>query len=50
MAGPLQRLLRTAGWDADAVRDDVRAYVAEQLGRAIEIDVPGSRPELTSGD
>jgi SRSO17 transposase len=27
-----QRLLRTARWDADLVRDDVRAYVAEHLG------------------
>lgn len=28
----VQRLLRTARWDADAVRDDLRAYVVEQLG------------------
>ena len=28
----MQRLLRTAAWDADAVRDDVRAFVAERLG------------------
>ncbi len=28
----MQRLLRRAGWDVDGVRDDVRAYVAEQLG------------------
>ncbi|GII67524.1 hypothetical protein Skr01_76090 [Sphaerisporangium krabiense] len=28
----LQRLLRTARWDADAVRDDVRAFVVGQLG------------------
>ena len=27
-----QRLLRTARWDADLVRDDVRAYVSEHLG------------------
>ena len=27
-----QRLLATADWDADAVRDDLRAYVVEQLG------------------
>ncbi|SDK62492.1 SRSO17 transposase [Nonomuraea maritima] len=34
LSGPqaMQRLLRTACWDADAVRDDVRGYVAEQLG------------------
>ncbi len=30
--GPMQRLLRTARWDADAVRDDIRAYVLEHLG------------------
>ncbi len=28
----VQRLLATAHWDADAVRDDLRAYVAEHLG------------------
>ena len=28
----MQRLLNAARWDPDAVRDDVRAYVAEQLG------------------
>ncbi|GAC1432775.1 MAG: IS701 family transposase [Chloroflexota bacterium] len=28
----VQRLLTTAHWDADAVRDDLRAYVVEQLG------------------
>ncbi len=28
----MQRLLRTARWDADALRDDVRAYVHEHLG------------------
>ncbi|MFI0779397.1 hypothetical protein [Streptomyces sp. NPDC021212] len=30
--GPMQRLLRYARWDADAVRDDIRSYVAEHLG------------------
>jgi SRSO17 transposase len=30
--GPMQRLLRTARWSADDVRDDVRAYVVEHLG------------------
>jgi SRSO17 transposase len=30
--GPMQRLLRYARWDADAVRDDLRAYVADHLG------------------
>lgn len=28
----VQRLLRTAQWDAEAVRDDLRAYVVEHLG------------------
>src|SRR4029077_17142760 len=28
----MQRLLRRADWDVDGVRDDVRAYVAEQVG------------------
>jgi SRSO17 transposase len=28
----MQRLLRTAGWDVDGVRDDVRGYVLEHLG------------------
>jgi SRSO17 transposase len=33
-AGPqgVQRLLNAAEWDVDAVRDDLRAYVSEQLG------------------
>ena len=33
-AGPqgVQRLLNAAGWDVDAVRDDLRAYVTEHLG------------------
>jgi SRSO17 transposase len=33
-AGPrgVQRLLSAAAWDADAVRDDLRAYVIEHLG------------------
>jgi SRSO17 transposase len=30
--GPMQRLLRTARWSADDVRDDVRDYVVEHLG------------------
>jgi SRSO17 transposase len=30
----MQRLLNHARWDADAVRDDVRAYVVEHLGDA----------------
>jgi hypothetical protein len=29
----MQRLLRRADWDVDGVRDDVRAYVIEQLAQ-----------------
>jgi hypothetical protein len=28
----MQRLLRTAGWDVDGVRDDLRGYVLGALG------------------
>ena len=28
----MQRLLRTADWDVDGVRDDLRGYVLDQLG------------------
>jgi SRSO17 transposase len=28
----MQRLLRTAGWDVDGVRDDLRGYVVDTLG------------------
>jgi hypothetical protein len=30
----MQRLLRTAVWDADALRDDLRAFMAARLGDA----------------
>lgn len=30
--GPMRRLLRSARWDADAVRDDIRAYAVDHLG------------------
>ena len=30
--GGAQRLLRTARWDAEVVRDDLRAYIVEHLG------------------
>src|SRR4051812_16859364 len=35
----MQRLLRTADWNADAVRDQLRSYVVERLG-------PGGGPSL----
>jgi hypothetical protein len=28
----MQRLLRTADWDVEGVRDDVRGYVLDELG------------------
>ncbi|MFF3389939.1 transposase [Streptomyces sp. NPDC002669] len=31
-SGPMRRLLRYARWDADVVRDDLRAHAAEHLG------------------
>jgi SRSO17 transposase len=31
---PMQRLLRTAVWDADVVRDDTRAWLLDYLGHA----------------
>ena len=33
----MQRLLTSAVWDADLVRDDLRAYVLEHLGNALAI-------------
>ena len=33
----MQRLLRTARWDTDAVRDDLWAYVMEHLGDAAAV-------------
>ena len=32
----MQRLLRRADWDVDGVRDDVRDYVVQELGRSEE--------------
>lgn len=37
----MQRLLRTAGWDVDGVRDDLRGYVLGHL------DTPGRRFKQT---
>jgi SRSO17 transposase len=36
----MQRLLRTAVWDADAVRDDVRAFAAAQFGHPAGVLIP----------
>jgi SRSO17 transposase len=39
----MQRLLRTADWDADAVRDELRGYVVERLwsGGVLIVDETG---------
>jgi SRSO17 transposase len=39
----MQRLLRTADWDADAVRDELRSYVLERLrpGGVLIVDETG---------
>jgi SRSO17 transposase len=37
---PLQRLLRTAVWDADAAAGDVRGFVAERLGHVDGVLIP----------
>ncbi len=42
--GPMQRLPRYARWDADAVRDDIRAYAVEHLatdGAVLIVDETG---------
>jgi SRSO17 transposase len=41
----MQHLLERARWDADAVRDDVRAYVVEHLndaGAVLVVERPGT--------
>ena len=45
----MQRLLRTAVWDADAVRDDLRAFVAGQLGRPGGVLIPDETGFLKKG-
>jgi SRSO17 transposase len=46
----MQRLLATATWDADAVRDDLRAYVVEHLGDADAVLVVDETGFLKKGD
>ena len=45
----MQRLLRTAVWDADAVRDDLRAFVAAQLGDPGGVLIPDETGFLKKG-
>ena len=42
----MQRLLRTADWDVDGVRDDVRGYVLDGLGDSPQ--APSQAPRKTS--
>jgi SRSO17 transposase len=45
----MQRLLRTARWDADAVRDDVRGFVAAHLGARGGVLIPDETGFLKKG-
>src|SRR5579875_705197 len=45
----MQRLLRTAVWDADAVRDDLRTFVAGQLGDPEGVLIPDETGFLKKG-
>lgn len=45
----MQRLLYRAVWDADAVRDDVRAVIVEQLGDPDAVLVPDETGDLKKG-
>jgi SRSO17 transposase len=45
----MQRLLRTAVWDADGVRDDLRAFVAAHLGDAAGVLIPDETGFLKKG-
>lgn len=46
----MQRLLNAASWDADGVRDDLRAYVVEQLGDRDGVLVVDETGFLKKGD
>jgi SRSO17 transposase len=46
----MQRLLATARWDAEAVRDDLRAYVVDHLGDADAVLVVDETGFLKKGD
>jgi SRSO17 transposase len=46
----MQRLLRTADWDVDGVRDDVRGYVLDGLGDPDAADPDAADPDAVGGD
>jgi len=45
----MQRLLRTACWDAEAVRDDVRRFVVDRLGDGQAVLIPDETGDLKKG-
>jgi SRSO17 transposase len=45
----MQRLLGAAVWDADAVRDDLRGYVADELGEADGVLILDDTGDLKKG-
>ena len=46
----MQRLLATADWDPDLIRDDLRGYVVEHLGdAATEVPRDAGHPRDGSG-
>jgi SRSO17 transposase len=46
----MQRLIASAAWDADAVRDDLRAYVVEHLGDRAGVLIVDETGFLKKGD
>ena len=45
----MQRLLGAAVWDADGVRDDLRAYVADELGQSDGVLILDDTGDLKRG-
>ena len=46
---PMQRLLREARWDAEAVRDDLRGFVTDHLGHPDGVLIPDETGDLKKG-
>ncbi|MEU7005056.1 IS701 family transposase [Nonomuraea sp. NPDC046570] len=49
-ANPIEWLLSRAKWDADVLRDDVRAYVVEHLGSADGVLIADDTQAIKKGD
>ncbi len=45
----MQRLLRTADWNADAVRDELRSFVVERFGPGGVLILGGARSPVAPG-